>query len=67
MPIKSDSIEHTKVKIHVHGREGQLAQSNDGRCYWRRYSMDCAIDDVFYDAVLTLDYIAWAFRAVNDQ
>jgi len=28
--------------------EAQLAQipSNDGRCYWWRYLMDCAIDGV---------------------
>jgi hypothetical protein len=70
VPIKSDSIEHTKVKLHVYGREAQLDHipSNDGRCYWWwRYLMDCAIGGVFQDAVLTLDYMAWKFRTVNDQ
>jgi len=47
--IKSDSIQHAKVKLHVYGIKAQQAHipSNDWRCYWWRYLMDSAIDGVF--------------------
>jgi len=49
VPLKTDSIEHAKVDLHVYGREALPAQipSNDGRCYWWRYLMNCTIDGVF--------------------